>query len=174
MRRVRVENGFRLMLAAWMLVATSITSSTYVHAHSGGKVAHQHDGDDCHRADFSATATCNDDLYTCPVDSSSVDSHRHGCLTLLGTITYHSIPDRGSGSHEKKPCGWETIVAVSAAQTIRAPSKSLLGSYVGLVSQAILSTCCVCDSNPLGFRFADAVPALCDRARHERSGVLLA
>jgi hypothetical protein len=175
MEEAKVKTLSRYLLAAWMLLATSATPSTYVHAHSNGNTAHQHDGHGGVPADRSTPADSYGNDATA-VNSSAEDTHRHGCLTLLGTFTCHSIPDQLSGFHEKKPCGCDTIVAVSAAQTIRAPLKNLWGSSYGCASAAVLVTGCVCERKQLDSFCTGCEPVspLCDRARHERSGVLLA
>jgi hypothetical protein len=170
-----VEDGIRWTLATWMLLATPITSSTYVHSHNGGCATHRHDGCECASSNSSSPTAHHDDCAA-SANLFARDTHRHGCLVWFGTITSHSTPDNSSGPHGKNPCDWETIVAVSAAQTIRAPSKNLLGSHFGLASQAVLATGCVCELKRLEPSCTGTAPVspLCDRARHERSGVLLA
>jgi len=175
MRSVSVKNAFRWMLAAWMLVATSVASSTYVHGHSGGNLAHQHDEYDHAGSHPLMSVSVHDGHDDDIVGLSAVDVHRHGCLVLLGTITYQSMPDGTSGSSEKQPCGWDTIVAVSAAQGVRALSKGLTADHCALAAPTILAIGCVYEVNRPALACADVAPAsiLCDRARHERSGVLL-
>jgi hypothetical protein len=161
------------MLAAWMLLATSVTSSAYVHGHSGGNLSHQHDSSDCTLPRSFAPAAFyggnNNDMSL-----SAVDTHRHGCLMLLGAITYQPMPGESSGSHEKSPCSWETIV-VSAVQGVRTLSKGLSVDHSGLASLAVLSIGCISESKQHETLCAGLAPAspLCDRARHERSGVQL-
>jgi hypothetical protein len=162
------------LLAAWMLVASTVMSSTYVHSHDEGSLAHNHDG---HHSDLSTSTSivhhdsCEDDLIL-----SAVDSHQHGCLVLLGTITYQSTPEKSSNSEEKHPFGWETIIAASAAQNVRFLARSLAPDYSEMSSPAVLSIGCVCEIKLLGHSCNKTAPVifLCDRARHERSGVLLA
>lgn len=161
-----------------MLVATSVASSTYVHGHSGGNLAHQHDEYD-HAGSHPLMPVPVHDDYDGHDDDfvglSAVDVHRHGCLVLLGTIAYQSTPDGSSGSPEKHPCGWDTIVAVSAAQGVRALSKGLTADHCALAAPTILAIGCVCEAKQPALAYADIAPVspLCDRARHERSGVLL-
>jgi hypothetical protein len=171
MKNVSVENAFRWILAASMLLATTVTSSTYVHDHGGGSLSHQHGKSDGTISHCFTPTTLHDD-HDASVSRSACEFHGHGCLMLFGL----PLPGEPSGSHQKLPNGWETIVTVSAAQTIRAPSKSLLGSHFGLASQAVLATGCVCEWKQLEHTCNRAAPAfpLCDRARQERSGVLLA
>jgi hypothetical protein len=175
MRNASVENALRWMLAAWMLLATSVTSSTYVHGHSGGKTAHQHDGADC-TLSRSFVPTTFHDGHDGDVSLSAMDVHRHGCLVLLGAITYQPMSGEPSDPHQKSPCDWDTIVAVSAAQGVRTLSKSLAVDHSGLAAPTVLAIGCVCEAKQTVFSCADIAPVslLCDRARHERSGVLLA
>jgi len=175
MKNTSVKNAFRWMLAAWMLLATSVTSSTFVHGHSGGNLSHQHESSNCTFSHSWVPATFHDS-HDSDVRLSAVDVHRHGCLVLLGAITYQPVSGEPSGSHEKAPGGWETIVAVSAAQSVRTLPKSLAVDQAGLASFAGASIGCICESKQHETLCASAVPAspLCDRARHERSGVQLA
>ena len=175
MKNVPAENAIRCMLAAWMLLATSVTSSTYVHGHCDGNLSHQHDKSGCTLSRSFVPATFNGG-YSNDVSLSAVDIHRHGCLTLLGAITHQPISSESSGSHEKSPSSLETIVAVSAAQGVRTLSKGLAVDHSGLASLAVLSISCITESKQHETRCAGLAPAstLCDRARHERSGVQLA
>ena len=119
-----------------MLLATSVTSSTYVHGHSGGNLSHQHDKSDCTPSrSFAPAAFCGG--YNNDMSLSAVDIHRHGCLMLLGAIAHQPMPGEPSHSHEKSPSGWETI-AVSAAQGVRTLSKGLAVDNSGLASLAVL------------------------------------
>ena len=174
MKNASVKNVFRWMLAAWMLLATSVTSSTYVHGHNGGNLSHRHDKSDC-TLSRSFTPAAFYGGYNNDVSLSAVDIHRHGCLAVLGAITHQPMPGEPSGSHEKSPSGWETIV-VSAAQGVRTLSKGLAVDHSGPTSLAVLSISCICESKQHENLSASAAPTspLCDRARHERSGVQLA
>ena len=175
MKHVSVENALRWMLAASMLLATSVTSSTFMHGHSGGNLSHQHDSSDC-TLSHSFVPTAFHDGHDSDMSLSAVDVHRHGCLTLLGAITYMPAPNEPSGSHGKSSCGWETIVSVSAAQGVRAFSKVVAVDHSGLASLAGVSIGCVRESKQPNSHCAGTALAspLCDRARHERSGVQLA
>lgn len=174
MKNTSVKNAFRWMLAAWMLLATSVTSSTFVHGHNGGNLFHQHDSSDCTLSHSSVPAVFHDG-HDNDVSLSAVDVHRHGCFTLLGAIAYQPTPGEPSGSQEKSPSRWETIAAISAVQSVRTASKSLAVDHCWLASFADLSVDCICSSKqrevlPSGVVLASP---LCDRARHERSGVQL-
>jgi hypothetical protein len=175
MKNVSVENALRWMLAAWMLLASSVASSTFVHGHSGGNLSHHHK-QFAYPVSRSFTPATFLDGYDNDVILSAVDVHRHGCCMLLGAITRQAMPGESSGSHEKSPSGWETIVAVSAAQGVRTLSRSLAVDHSGLPSLTVFSIGCICESKQHETLCAGAAPAspLCDRARHERSGVLLA
>ena len=174
MKDISVNNVFRWMLAAWMLLATSITSSTFVHGHSGGNVPHQHDGSDCTLPhSFQPTSFYgghDDDARVCVVDL-----HRHGCLTLLGAIASLPTPGEPTGSHGRAPSGWETILAVSAVQSVRTLSKGVALDHCWLESFANFSVGCISPAEQREIPSSGVAVAspLCDRARHERSGVQL-
>jgi hypothetical protein len=173
-KNMSVKNAVRWLLAAWMLLATSITSSTYVHGHSGGKLSHQHDeSDGTVSRSFAPAAFLGD--HKNDVNLSAADVHRHGCLVFLGAVTHHAIPGESSHSHEKSPSGLETIIVVSGAQSARAVSKNLTVDHSGLVSLAVFSLGFISESKLHETLYAGLAPAspLCDRARHERSGVQL-
>jgi hypothetical protein len=172
MKKVSVEKVLRWMLAAWMLLATSVTSSTFMHNHSGGDMSHQHDRSDSQ----SSVLLAVHDSHDGDVSSSAADVHRHGCLALFGAVTYLPMPGGPTGSGGKSLAGWETMVAVSASQDVRTLAKGLTIDHSGLASLAVLSTSCICESKQHETLCAGAAPAspLCDRARHERSGVQLA
>ena len=174
MQNVSVENGVRWMLAAWMLLATSVTVPTFVHSHSGGNLSHQHDNSVCERSHSLASAALRD-CHDGTISLSAVDVHRHGGLALLGAITHQPMPGEPSGSHEKSPNGWETIV-ISTAQGVRTLTKGLAVDRSGLASSTVFSMGCICESKQHETLYAGLAPAspLCDRARHERSGVQLA
>jgi hypothetical protein len=173
--KAMVERTFRCVLAVWMLAASSVSSSTYVHTHGGGSVAHQHDGETCATSGHVAS-TDDHDGGAVAVSLSGVDEHSHGCLVWLGMATYHSTHNPSSGLHEQKACRLETIVSISAAQTARTSLRDFWGNSFGPVSQAALSTECPREWKQSDYSCAGSAPAypLCDRARHERSGVLLA
>jgi hypothetical protein len=175
MKNVSVENALRWMLAAWMLLATSITSSTYVHGHNGGNFAHQHDRFD-YAISYPSVPAAFQDGHDNDLSLSTVDVHGHRCLGLLGTITCLPMPGEPTDSHGKSPIDWETIVAVSATQGARTLVKNLAVDHSGLASLAVFSISCICESKQHETLCAGLAPAspLCDRARHERSGVQLA
>jgi len=171
-----IENLIRWTLAAWMLAATSATSSTFVHGHSDGGRFHRHDSHDYARSQSLPSDAIHDD-HDSNLSLSAADVHRHGCLGLLGVITCHSVPAEPSGSPEKSSSGMYTIVAVSLfSQTARTLSKGLATDHSLLAAVAVILTGCVGESKQHEAHCAGIAPAspLCDRARHERSGVQLA
>jgi hypothetical protein len=174
MKNVSVKNAFRWILAAWMLLVTSIASLTFVHGHQGGNLSHQHDRSDC-TLSRSFVPTALPGGQDGNMSLSAVEVHRHGCLMLLDAVIYHPVPGEPNGSHGTSPNGLETIVAVSVAQGVRAFSKVVNVDHSGLASLAGVSIDCVCESKQPKSLCAGTAPAspLCDRARHERSGVQL-
>lgn len=173
MRNTSAENALRCLLVALMLLATSVTHSTYVHGHSGGNHSHEHSGANDHtRSQLPVTSHDGNETSVC---LSADEVHRHQCLALLGAITYKSLPGRQTDSHDKSTCCGTPIVAVSASHSVRSLSKSPAVDHSGLASLAVLSISCICESKQHETLCAGLAPAtpLCDRARHERSGVQL-
>jgi hypothetical protein len=172
MKNTSVENALRCLLAALMLLATSATHSTYVHGHSGGNRSHEHDGPDCFtRSQLPVTPYDGNATSVC---LSADDIHRHQCFALFGSITYKSASGEQTDSHGKSTCCGTSVIAVSACHSVRGLSKNLTADHGGLISVANISSGCVCESKqPESFAGIAPVSPLCDRARHERSGVLL-
>jgi hypothetical protein len=177
MKKIPVENTIRLMLAAWMLLATSVVSSTYVHSHQGGNRSHHHN-EDKHAFSSLHVSSALHDGYHGDAYLSSGDIHRHGCLTLLGTISYLPIPSRSHvpDSHTNFPIGWDTVVTVSAAPSVRSLAKGPTVDYTEPIAINGVSIGFVCESKQPESSHTDSssITLLCDRARHERSGVQLA
>jgi hypothetical protein len=175
MKHRSLEYAVRWMLAAWMLLATSITSSAVEHSHSGGYILHQHGDADSTLLCSSARGAFHDG-HDGDASLSAPVFHRHGGLALLGAVIYLPMPDDSTGAHGNSPSNWETVLAVSTVQSVRTLSKSLAIDHSGLASLAVFSVGCICESKQHEVLCAGLVPAfpLCDRARHERSGVQLA
>jgi hypothetical protein len=174
MRNTSVTNALRWMLAAWMLLATSVMPS-WSYGHSDGYFPNQHKVTDCtQRCSFAPTTFCgNRDNDV----SLSADVHNHGSLKLLGSIKCSPPSGQPTIPHDGSKCSWcAWISIISAAQGIRISPKELTyGQFLldGLTSALING---FGESNLHGnFCSYDAlVFPLCDRARHERSGVQLA
>ena len=147
MTKPAVENVVRWMLAAWTLGASSFASPTVVHGHWGGNRPHQHDRAITFRViSHSFAPEALQDGHEGGTYLSAADVHQHGRLLLLGAVKYLPMPSEPSGPHDKSPCGWETIIAVSAAQGVRTWSKGLAVDHSGLASLADLSVGCICQS----------------------------
>src|SRR3990170_5269911 len=123
MEKPSVEDALRWMLAAWTLWASVFASPTVVHSHSEGGRPHQHDRSDCPVNGLSHSALPAAGQGDCDrgMSLSATESHRHGFILLLG-VEYLPISGEPTGPQGKSLCGWETIIAVSAAQGIRAHS----------------------------------------------------
>jgi hypothetical protein len=173
MKNVLVDNVFRWLLAAWMLLATSVTFSAFVHGHSGGDLSHQHDTSDCTPSHSTVPAAFYDG-HDNDLGLSAADVHRHRCLILLA-ITYQPMPGEPSGSHEESPSGGETTLAVSTAQGVRTVSRGVAVDHCWLSSPADPSVDRIGPGKQREILSAGVSLAspLCDRARHERSGVQL-
>lgn len=174
MKHTTVENVVRWVLAALMLLATSVTSSTFVHEHTSGNLAHGHGAADCTLTQTSSPTAFHDN-HDARVGLSTADVHRHGYFILLGAVDYVPMSGDTSGPHEKSSGGLETLVGVSTAN-VRSLSKTQAADHVGMISIASTSIDGACASKQPESFYADLAPAspLCDRARHERSGVQLA
>jgi hypothetical protein len=175
MKHFPIHSTFRWLLTAWMLVATTVMSSTYVHNHNGGNLAHNHDGHGNPPSSLSS-AIIHQDSHQGDLILTAVDTHQHGCLMLLGSLSYRSLPDTSSNSQKGHPFGWETTVTASLTQDVRLLARSLAPDFFGLASALNLPPGCAIETKPIGYSCAGTtkMPFLCDRARHERSGVLLA
>jgi hypothetical protein len=177
MKKHSVENALRCMLAAWMLLATASASSTFAHSHFDGDRPHGHEQFDCVPADLPQLPRPGDDQggHRGSLSLSDADFHQHWYLLLFG-VEYQPVPSELGSSREKSPCGWETIIAVSTAQGKRASSIGVGVDYLQLTSLANRFVDCVCQPGQHEIpAIGDAPTApLCDRARHERSGVQLA
>jgi hypothetical protein len=175
MKKGPVKKILRWLLAAWTLLAMSGPSWTYVHSHAGGDVSHRHDESSLTISHQPSPSTLHDDHHDA-VGATAADIHRHGRLTLLGGMTHDPVPSGPSHSHEGAPTRWETIVTVSAAQGGRTLSKVLtVDSFSPLSLPAVAGGSFGESKQPLPFAAGVAPTSpLCDRARHERSGVLLA
>ena len=170
----------RWTLAAWALLATTFEFSTLAHGHFRGGLPHRHDRSDAISisADLSHLSSpgVDQDGYHGGMSLSDAGFHQHLRFPLLGAVGYLPVSSEPGSSHQKSPCGWETIIAVSAAQSIRTCSNGLAVDHLQLASVANLPLNCLCPSGEHEIAVLYAAPSatLCDRARHERSGVQLA
>jgi hypothetical protein len=174
MKNSAVESGLRWTLAASMLLMMPLSSTTFVHQHSGGGAAHHHKLTDHSSLPPTSPLPFDDDGDRNGVGMSAVDVHHHGCLLFLGMVTYQSGPGNPSDSHRQAPRGLETafVLSPSGVQTF---SKSLAADHLQLAASTAVSTGCVGESMRPVLSPGAFAPAslLCDRARHERSGVQL-
>lgn len=174
MKILAVENALRWMLAAWMLLATTFPSSTLSHSHFEGDDHHEHGPSDCISVAFVPGADRGG--HHGEMSLAGADHHRHRFLLLLETVEHLPMPSEPASSQEKSPCGWDTIIAVSAAPGIRGHSHGLAVDHSRVASLANRSADCICQSGQREIPSSSAAlgSLLCDRARHERSGVQLA
>lgn len=171
-----IVNVFRCLLAAWMLLATSITSSIYAHSHDCGYVAHQHVGCD-HRTHDSNFLHDEHGGYS---SVSAAKTHHHGFLFLPGIAAClpSSEHERTSLPGDKSPCSWCVWVGVVSTAKCAdiSPQKELkiVRPAADYSSTALRECLCISKQQTSYCTGAVFVLPLCDRARHERSGVLLA
>lgn len=178
MNKLTVESTLRWVLAAWTLLATTLVSPTVVHSHFEGYRPHGHDRSDSISVGLLQPSRSGGDQggYRRGISLSGADCHEHRYLLLVGAVEYLPVSGEPGSSHQKSQCGWETILAVSAAPGMRACSNGLAVDQLQLASLANRSVDCICQSGQHEISAPDAAPSapLCDRARHERSGVQLA
>jgi hypothetical protein len=110
---------------------------------------------------------------TCPL---TADLHKHPGLLLLGAVKHLPVPSEPVSPDGKSPGGWETISTVLSARGLRACSASTVADDFELVPVADFSVGCACSIEQREVSTSSITPGsqLCDRARHERSGVQLA
>lgn len=172
MKNITVKNVFRWLLAAWMLLATSVMSSV-MHGHGGGSLACQHDESDCTRRCSLVPTVFRGDNDGDP-SLSAVDVHRAGALAQWG-----NLPSLGRPivPHDRSQCHWcAWMKTVSAAQGIRTLSKNPTFDRSWSDGFTSVLTDGVGRSEQFAAFGSDIAPSLplCDRARHARSGVQLA
>ena len=157
-----------------MLLATSVMSSV-THDHGSVHLACRSDGAPCARECSSTSMAFHGDDHGANLFAADVPCH--GCLALLGTTDGSASADRPTAPHDRSQCNWcAWIGTVSVAKDVRVSLRELtLGQCLlgGLISA---STDGSGESNLRGAFASCGAPffPLCDRARHERSGVQLA
>ena len=106
----------------------------------------------------------------------AADLHKHPGLLLLGAVKHLPLPSEPVSPDGKSPGGWETIATVLSARGLRACSTSTVADDFELVPVADFSVGCVCstEQREVPTSSISLGSQLCDRARHERSGVQLA
>jgi len=176
---VRVGSGkdvVRWLLAAWMLLATSMSSVSFVHSHRGGHLTHRHGASDHAICGPLAPEGVGED-HDAGASLSAVNVHHHGFVTLLGGVTCLPRPSGPTAPQEKSPCNWCCWAAtVWAVQVVRAGSDTRIADRFFSFSDPLIAAGAPADLRQQATLCAGAAPTapLCDRARHERSGVLLA
>lgn len=179
MMRFKAEKIVRWTLAAYMLWASASAFPPIVHRHAGGSSSHQHDSADGTSA--ASLHAIDSDAFVRGFDreicATADDLHQHGYVLLLGAAKH--LPMRSAVGHPQgtSPCGWETVFTLGvAAPGARA---CLSGATWGQFELTPVSDSFVAHTGFSERREVQpsSVPShslLCDRARHERSGVLLA
>jgi hypothetical protein len=173
MKNPVVESGLRWTLAAWMLLAMPLSSLTFVHQHAGGDASHHHETAD-HTPLPPAAPLALDDDHRTDLGISTVDAHCHGCLPLLGTVTYQSGAGNPSDSHEKVPRCLDAAVVLTLSGARAVSTIMAVNHLLPIAPTAVVLDSVGESTLPISCHFAIAPASLlCDRARHERSGVLL-
>lgn len=178
MKNLAVENALRWVLAAWTLGVSVFAPTTVVHRHFGGQSPHEHS---CFDPAPEAT------LYSCePVDlckgleftafSLPTDLHKHPGFLLLGTVKHVPMPGESNGPDGKSPGGWETISTALSSRCLRVSATSSWADDFELAPVADFCAGCasIREHHEVSTSSDVRCSQLCDRARHERSGVQLA
>ena len=186
-----IQNGLRLFVAAAVLTATTITTPGVVHSHSGGQRPHDHGlgqrslgqwhwrhTSGTPAADHSCGAGAPPkvvaaDHHDRHAVAAADDLHRH-VLVFLGSAMSLPGSDQRSGGQEGSPSGRELLFSLPYRNLMSGPTGGSSDLQWWLTSEVDQ---CV-DRNVVEQEVPPAnvapVPFLCDRARHERSGVQLA
>jgi hypothetical protein len=158
-----MDRSLRLLLVVCLLAAT-LSPPVIVHAHEAGETSHQHE----HRGS-AATADPHRDQFAWRGDHL----HRHVFAVFLGSSYYVPVshPSAESEQQSLRTCVGTAVTSSLAAPeardrsmppppALRSPAHEPAALRAGGQTSAV--------TVPVGMAF------LCDRARHERSGVLLA
>ena len=174
-----IENGLRVLLAGSLLAATTLATPSVVHSHWGGQRPHDHDPGErilsqsaqrhTHRA---GPDHRHHEHHTVP---AADDLHEHVYVAFLGCTIPLPEPAEPDGSHQGPHPDRGLPFAVSFRNEL---PRSAGGSFplpwwfASVADNHLLCDRVVEQEGP-PCKVAPA-PFLCDRARHERSGVLLA
>ena len=178
MNKLAIENALRWVLAAWTLMVSVFAPSTVVHRHSGGNIPHQHYQSD-RAPDASSYSLAPRPFpegyegWTCPLPA---DLHKHPGLFLLGAVKHLPATSQPVNSNDESSGGWETYSTILSARGLRTGSANAAADDFDLVPVADLCAGYICSNEQREVPAFSVAPCsqLCDRARHERSGVQLA
>jgi hypothetical protein len=175
MKKLRIENAVRLLLAAWMLLSAPAMPSTSVHAHHGGNVSHHH----YHPEGQLPSAYLPTGLHDAESCIEPSETHTHFSFMLWGAKFELPIgnPSSATDPNPREFCGNDAIaVLVLPAHTQNLTKIPSIDSW-GPPCLAPIWGSVACEANQPDWRCSGDLPQgalLCDRARHERTGVLLA
>lgn len=179
MKSVAANSIIRWTLTVWMLWVSAFAIPPIVHRHEGGDRPHQHgpsDGDHVEKSQLPDVDTPVNGHAIATIFPSA-DLHLHSGILLPGAIGHRLAPSELGRSSGPTSCGWET--GLTAIATFTGSRVSWLGgvwAHIELWPPPGLFVLQACQSDRFE-ELSSTAPAhsfLCDRARHERSGVLLA
>jgi len=102
------------------------------------------------------------------------DLHRHVFLVFLGSAVPLPGPDEPGGSHEESPPDLELLFALPSQNQVLSSSGGSSHLQCWLTSEVDQRVDCNVGEREVRSSNVAPVAFLCDRARHERSGVQLA
>jgi hypothetical protein len=178
MTRQVLNDGLRGLMAAWLLAVTAFPSSVIAHSHSGGERLHHHGENGCDVGRFATPLRLDspDDLRDREACLAADDFHRHGYFGVLGVAKYLPSSGEPCGSECDSPCYWEVALGNAASPCVPTGANGAWVGHWGLAGAADdLPADGICPIAHDGTSACSlATSPLCDRARHERSGVQLA
>jgi hypothetical protein len=177
MRTASVGHIERWLLASWMLVAATLPPVAVTHAHANGRGTHRHAKTTYshvhrHPAAEERTPGTSDLVRFRGMSLDAADVHGHIFLGWVGSIA--CSPVTNPKDSDQQPASDDGGLALVAAPMVRPTTVG--ASAWGLVPQVNSEVAFVRLAHDDAGRepWATPSPPLCDRARHERSGVQLA
>ena len=178
MKNLAVESALRWVLAAWTLAVSVFAPTTVVHRHSGGQDPHEHNYFDPapETTLYSFEPMDHREGLEFATSSWPTDLHKHPGFLLIGTVKHVPLPGESNGTNGKSLGGWETISIALSSRCLRASAASSWADDFELAPVADFCAGCAClrEHQEVSTSSDVRCSQLCDRARHERSGVQLA
>ena len=176
MNSLLIENGLRVWLAASLLAATTLAIPSFVHSHSGGQRPHDHDpGERGLSESVKRHVRRAEHHYHHEAVPDAHHLHEHAYLVFLGRTIPLPESEQSDGSHRGSHPECELLYAVPFRNEMPRSAGGSIHLPWWFTSAADNHLRCdvVVEQEGAPSIVAPA-PFLCDRARHERSGVLLA
>jgi hypothetical protein len=171
-----IESGLPVLLAASLLAATTLATPSVVHSHSDGQRPHDHDPGEC---GFNESAKRHVHRAAHHHDHEAIPDadhlHEHAYLLFLGCAIPLPESEQSDGSQRGSHPDRELLFAVPFRNELpRSAGGSFPLQWWFTAAADNHLPCDVVVEQEGAPSIVAPVPFLCDRARHERSGVLLA